>query len=86
MPPSKRPALTSAQSKVLKKAAASLDRAYAQARRELAAAGIPPTENGGTRCLAPPRGHCRAFKAPQGQGIRCARPGCGHLFSRHDVF
>ena len=84
MPPKKTAELTSAQKKVLKDASASLDRAYAEARKTLRAAGIPPQE-GGTVCLLPPRFHCKSFKPPV-RGFRCARPGCGHPFTRHDVF
>lgn len=79
------PNLTSAQKKALKQAATTLDRAYADARRALRAAGIVRPDEGSTACLAPPRGHCRSFKPPR-TGIRCARPGCGHSFARHDVF
>ncbi len=81
----KRPKLTSTQSKALRKATTSLDRAYAAARKTLSAAGIERVDDSGLRCLASPPGHCRAFKPPR-QGIRCARPGCGHSFARHDVF
>ncbi len=84
MPPRK-PALTSTQQKALKKAAATLDHAYAAARKTLVAAGVTRNDEGSTMCLAPPRGHCRSFKPPK-HGIRCARSGCGHSLARHDVF
>jgi len=84
MPPTKKSDLTANQKKALKDAAASLDQAYAEARKGLSAAGVVSNE-GGTACLLPPRGHCRSFKVPR-QGIRCARPGCGHSFAKHDVF
>jgi hypothetical protein len=80
----KKTALSSAQKKVLRAAASALDRAYADALRTLAAAGID-RDNDSTRCLLPPRGHCASFKQPV-RGFRCARPRCGHPFSRHNVF
>jgi hypothetical protein len=85
MPPKNKSELTSAQRRVLKDAAASLNRAYAQARKKIAAAGIRRNEEDTTFCLASPRGHCASFKPPK-HGFRCARPGCGHFFSRHNVF
>jgi len=84
MASTKKTPLTSVQKKALKGAAAQLDQAYADARKRLSAAGISPNE-GSTRCLAAPAGHCRSFKPPR-FGIRCARSGCGHPLSRHDVF
>ena len=74
--------MTRAQKKVLKEAAGRLDRAYADALADLSAAGIEPEES--MFCKMNPRGHCRAFKSPQ-RGSRCARPGCGHLFSQHHL-
>jgi len=85
MPPKMRSDLTTAQRNVLKNAAASLDRAYAQARKKVAAAGIRRNEEDSTFCLASPRGHCGSFKPPK-HGFKCARPGCGHFFSKHNVF
>src|SRR5262245_52536679 len=78
-------ALTSAQLKALKSAAARMAGAHTQARKSLAAAGFEP-ENGSTGCLAPPSGHCKSFKQPATPSLRCTRPGCGHSFFRHDVF
>jgi hypothetical protein len=80
MPPKN--ARTSAQKKVLKDSAANLDRAYADALANLAAAGIEGEE--GTSCKKTPSGHCRSFKQPK-RGNRCARPGCNHLFSDHHL-
>ena len=88
MPTKEKPVLTSAQRKVLKEAGASVDQAYAAARRAVLAAGIQRGDEGeGTACLLAPRGHCRSFQPPRrGVSIRCARPGCGHSFTKHDVF
>jgi hypothetical protein len=85
MPAKEKPALTGTQKKVLREARASLDRAYSTARRTLRAAGFERDDDGGTVCLRPPRGHCRSFVPPR-RGIFCARPGCRHAFSKHDVF
>jgi hypothetical protein len=85
MPAKTKAELTAAQRNVLKNAAASLDRAYAEARRKVAAAGIRRNDEDSTFCLASPRGHCRSFKSPK-HGFKCARPGCGHFFSKHNVF
>jgi hypothetical protein len=76
--------LTSAQRKVLREAAASVNRAYSEARKAVAAAGIRRDQDE-TFCLQPPRNHCPSFKPPR-QGFRCARPRCGHSFFRHNVF
>jgi hypothetical protein len=83
--PSEKIVLTGPQRRALSAAAASLDRAYAAARKMLLDMGIERNEEGGTKCLAPPRGHCPGFKPPR-RGINCARPGCGHSFAKHDVF
>jgi hypothetical protein len=85
MPPKKQRVLTSDQRKALKDAEASIARAYAEARRSLLAVGFK-RNNDGTPCLASPSGHCRSFLPPKkGPPIRCARTGCGHSFTRHDV-
>ena len=88
MPPKGTPDLTSAQKKVLREAAASLDQAYATARKAISAAKIErPDDGGSTACLQPPTGHCKSFMPPKkGPSIRCVRPGCGHSFAKHDVF
>ena len=85
MPPKTKRELTTAQRNVLKNAAARLDRAYAQARKKVAAAGIRRNEEDSTFCLVSPRGHCGSFKPPK-HGFKCGRPGCGHFFSKHNVF
>lgn len=83
MPTKKKPELTSSQKKILNAASASLDRAYAAARKKVGAARIDSDDT--TFCLVSPHGHCRGFKPPR-RGFSCARPGCGHRFSRHNVF
>ena len=86
MPARETSALTSAQKKVLREASASVDKAFATARKTVAAAGIKRSDDeGSTRCLRPPDGHCEAFQPPK-RGILCARPGCKHAFTKHDVF
>ena len=84
MPPKKKSVLTTAQRKALKDATASMARAYAEARKSLAAAGFE-FGNESTFCLASPAGHCEFFKPPR-HGIACARPRCGHPLFRHNVF
>jgi hypothetical protein len=84
-PAKKSDVLTSSQKKALRQAGRSLERAYREARRNLAAAGVTRRNSEGSfRCLLPPAGHCREFQRPAEGGLRCKR--CGHSFFRHDVF
>jgi hypothetical protein len=74
--------ITREQRKALKDASSGLDRAYADALAKVKAAGIEIDDS--TFCKVAPRNHCRSFRPPQ-RGSRCARPGCGHLFSQHHL-
>lgn len=75
------PKLTAEQLKGLDEAETIMTRAFAEARAKISAVGVPG--DGTTRCLvgAP---HCEAFLP--GPGMKCKRSGCGHFFTRHDVF
>jgi hypothetical protein len=78
--------LNDAQKHALDEAEAALTKAYDDARAKLRAAGLGPrdqSEGGSFRCL---RCDCEGFQRAPGGGLRCARPGCGHSFFRHDVF
>jgi hypothetical protein len=79
--------LTDAQFKALDDAEAIMTRAFDEARAKISAAGVPG--EGSTRCLVGPP-HCDAFVQPTGGSgadrLKCKRQGCGHFFTRHDVF
>jgi hypothetical protein len=61
-----------------------MTRALDEALAKISAAGLPG--DGSTRCLVDPADHCEAFVQPAGGGLKCKRSGCGHFFTRHDVF
>jgi hypothetical protein len=77
--------LNAAQTEALDESEASLTKAYDEAREKLRAAGFGAEDqpNGSFGCL---RCDCEGFRRPPGGGLRCAQPGCGHSFFRHDVW
>jgi hypothetical protein len=87
----KRPKLTDEQRKQLAPILEQLERGFDELSRKLAEMSLPPDEEPFAQCLAQlPGGRscaCEAFVPPgHGQPWRCARPGCGHSFTRHDVW
>jgi hypothetical protein len=82
--------LTDEQRKQLEPILNQIERGFDDLSNKLAEMGVPPDEGPFTRCLALLPDHrtcaCQSFVQPQhGPPWRCARPGCGHPFTRHDV-
>ena len=76
--------LTDAQLKALDEAEAIMTRALDEARAKISRGG--GARGWESRCLVGPADHCEAFVQPAGGGLKCKRSGCGHFFTRHDVF
>ena len=82
--------LTDEQRKQLAPILEHLERGFDELSRKLAEMSVPPDAEPFAQCLAhQPDGRrcgCDSFVPPaRGQPWRCARPGCGHSFTRHDV-
>lgn len=79
--------LNDRQLKALDEAEVIMTRALQEVHSKISAAGLP--SEGSTRCLVGPP-HCDAFVPPTSgnvtERLKCKRPGCGHFFTRHDVF
>jgi len=75
--------LTDDQRKIVDEVGDGVERAFDEAREQLRTARIPDGE-GSTRCF---RCSCPGYVFPvAGALAACDRNGCGHPFSRHDVY
>ena len=82
--------LTDEQRKQLAPVLEQIERGFDELSKKLAEMGVTRDDEPFAQCLAHhPGGErcaCEAFVPPaRGQPWRCARPGCGHSFTRHDV-
>lgn len=77
--------LTDEQRKQLEPILAQIEQGFDELSKKMAALGVRTAEEPeGTPCQ---RCDCESFVAPaHGAPWKCARPNCGHPFTRHDVW